>query len=304
LPANTTSYSNTGLLATTRYWYRVRATNSAGPSPYTANASATTLAPPAVVTHFYIHAHQDDWQLFMGEMANTSLQTATKVVFVYTSAGDANLGTAYWTLRETASMNAVDALLSGTGWTCASQTVNAHPLRRCARGIAVAYYLRLPDGATSGEGFGGRGSMSLLRDGGIATLTAMDGSTQYNTWADLTSTIGAIVDLESSNASAPAVVVNAPEYDRVANAGDHPDHLATADLVQAASLSRSWNLNWYEGYRTQFLTVNLTQAQHDIKVTAFYGYDNTMGRGGYGFSQYEAPYQAWLWRDYSRSITH
>ncbi|HEY5021256.1 MAG TPA: fibronectin type III domain-containing protein [Gemmatimonadaceae bacterium] len=304
LPANTTSYSNTGLLATTRYWYRVRATNSAGSSPYTANASATTLAPPAVVTHFYIHAHQDDWQLFMGERANTSLQTATKVVFVYTSAGDANLGTAYWTLRETASMNAVDALLPGTGWTCGSQTVNAHPLRRCARGIAVAYYMRLPDGATSGEGFGGRGSMPLLRDGGIATLTAMDGSTHYNTWADLTNTVGAIVDLESSNASAPAVEVNAPEYDRVANAGDHPDHLATADLVQAASLSRSWNLNWYVGYRAQFLTVNLTQAQHDIKMSAFYGYDNTMGHGGYGFSQYEAPYQAWLWRDYSRSIIH
>jgi fibronectin type 3 domain-containing protein len=46
--ANVTTYTNSGLLANTQYYYRVRATNAAGASAYSAEASATTLPfPPA-----------------------------------------------------------------------------------------------------------------------------------------------------------------------------------------------------------------------------------------------------------------
>ena len=41
---NVASYSDTGLAASTAYYYQVRATNSAGDSAYTAVASATTLS--------------------------------------------------------------------------------------------------------------------------------------------------------------------------------------------------------------------------------------------------------------------
>jgi len=44
--ANVTSYSNTGLAASTSYSYRVRATNAVGDSAYSNVASATTQAPP------------------------------------------------------------------------------------------------------------------------------------------------------------------------------------------------------------------------------------------------------------------
>ena len=40
--ANTTSYTDTGLAADTKYWFKVRAANAAGDSAYTAAASATT----------------------------------------------------------------------------------------------------------------------------------------------------------------------------------------------------------------------------------------------------------------------
>ena len=43
--ANTTSYSNTGLTASTSYTYRVAATNGAGTSPYSNTTSATTTTP-------------------------------------------------------------------------------------------------------------------------------------------------------------------------------------------------------------------------------------------------------------------
>jgi GlcNAc-PI de-N-acetylase/Fibronectin type III domain len=300
--ANVVTYSNTDLVSSTRYWYRVRATNAVGPSAYTNEASATTLAANAQLTDFYIHAHADDWQLFMGEKANASLKSASKVVFVYTSAGDANQGTAYWQLRETAAQNSIDALYAGTGWTCGVQTVNSHALRRCVRGIAVSYYFRMPDGAVSGEGFGGRGSIAQLRDGIRSSLTAIDGSTTYTSWADFSATIGAVIDLESGNATSPAVQVHAPEYDRAINPSDHSDHYATADAVRAASLTHTWTLDWYIDYRIKNLATNLTQAAHDIKQSAFYAYDFTIGRAGYGYSQFESDYQAWLWRSYSRRV--
>jgi carboxypeptidase T len=46
--ANVTSYSNTGLAASTSYSYRVRATNTAGDSDYSNAATAVTQAAPAV----------------------------------------------------------------------------------------------------------------------------------------------------------------------------------------------------------------------------------------------------------------
>jgi hypothetical protein len=46
--ANVTSYTNTGLSASTSYSYRVRAYNAAGASDYTGTASAVTHAAPAV----------------------------------------------------------------------------------------------------------------------------------------------------------------------------------------------------------------------------------------------------------------
>jgi endo-1,4-beta-xylanase len=46
VPANSTTYSATGLSASTTYYFRVRASNSVGDSGYSATASATTQAPP------------------------------------------------------------------------------------------------------------------------------------------------------------------------------------------------------------------------------------------------------------------
>src|SRR4029450_11170555 len=50
LGANVTTYTDTGLAATTTYSYRVRAFNSVGPSAYSNTATATTSATATVPT--------------------------------------------------------------------------------------------------------------------------------------------------------------------------------------------------------------------------------------------------------------
>jgi len=298
--ANVVTFASNGLAPSARYWFRVRASNSAQNSAYTASVSATTLAAPTSRTDFYVHAHQDDWTLFMSDRIYTSVQVATKVVIVYTTAGDGGQSTSWWQTRELAARAGVDAISAPGVWTCASQTVSGHPIRRCSKGKMVTYELRLPSCAMSSEGYFGRGCLGDLRDGTRSTLVALDGSTTYTSWADLTATMRGVVDLEGNNQGAPYVEVNAPDYDRVANKPNHPDHLSSADLVRAAATGRTWTTFWYIDYQTQYMPINLTQAQHDIKRDAFYAYDNYMGAAGLGRNQFESDYQAWLWRTYYR----
>ncbi|MGD0059239.1 MAG: fibronectin type III domain-containing protein [Verrucomicrobiia bacterium] len=59
-PSNTvTTYSDTGLAPTTRYWYRVSATNVSGDSPFSNLANATT----ASGTNVWINPLSDKWEI-------------------------------------------------------------------------------------------------------------------------------------------------------------------------------------------------------------------------------------------------
>lgn len=302
LPANSTSYSNDGLFGLTRYWYRVRAINNGGNVASATSVSATTPSQAGSRTDFYINAHEDDWMLFSGDVGASSIATAPKVVMLYVTAGDNNQGNTYWRLRETASMTGTDAAIAGQGsWLCATQLVNAHSLQRCTRANVVAYYMRLPDGGRSGDGFQGRGSLAYLRDAVVSSVYELTFNERY-TWADVINTVRAVVDLESASQSAPMVEIHAPDPDRTINPGDHSDHWAVGDALVAAAATRSWNFDWYVQYGTQFMPVNLAQPAHDVKQNIFVAYDNVMGRGGFGYLQYDPAYQAWLWRTYLRRV--
>jgi hypothetical protein len=251
----------------------------------------------------YVQAHQDDWQLFMGDHAYNSGQTASNLLFIYTTAGDGGSPASYWQLRELAAQASVDALIGAGSWTCAAQTINAHSIRRCAKGKAVSYDLRIGDGNTNGSGFGGHGSLALLRDGGISTLMALDGSATYTSWSDFTTTMAGIIDFETTADGGPGVVVHAPDYDRTINLRDHTDHLASGDAIHAVAPAHNWTNYWFVDYHTQDLAQNLTTAQRNLKRVQFNAYDNYMGSRGYGYEQFDSLYQSWLFREYSRVQT-
>jgi carboxypeptidase T len=64
-----TSYTDTGLVNGTTYYYVVTGTNGVGEGPNSNEASATPVAPPAVVTLTSVSA-QDGWVLESGETTN------------------------------------------------------------------------------------------------------------------------------------------------------------------------------------------------------------------------------------------
>jgi hypothetical protein len=256
------------------------------------------VASPAVTV--YVHAHADDWQLFMGDRASASLRAGKKVVFLYTDAGDAGNGAAYWQARERGALASVDTIVGAGSWTCAKPTIRTHPVRRCVKGSNVSYFMRMPSGnATDGTGYG-FGSLKLLRDRGTAT-PAIDNSTTYTSWADFIATVGGILDMEAAGQSAGNVAVHAPDYDRVANPGDHNDHWATGEAVRAAAAMRTWNMAWYVDYHTQDLPANVTADAHAIKRAEFLAYDKLMVASGYSSLASIPKYQAWLWRTYARA---
>src|SRR5882757_4208553 len=54
-----------------------------------------------------IVAHQDDWQLFMGDVVAARLKAGDSVTFVYLTAGDDGRDSVYWQTRELAAMRSI-----------------------------------------------------------------------------------------------------------------------------------------------------------------------------------------------------
>jgi hypothetical protein len=294
LAPNTTAYNNLGLQPNTQYWYRLRAVNPGGPSAYV-TASASTSS--AFDVDVYVAAYEDDWQLFMGDRVNASLQTAQRVVLIYTTAGDQGQNSLYWTTREKSSRAGVDTLIGAGAWTCATQTVAGRPIQRCEKGKVVAYYMRMPDGLW-GDGFG-HGSLTNLKSFGTATA-AIDNSTTYATWSAFTSTLQAIITTETGGQPGPFAEINSPDYDPATNVNDMPDRYLTGQAVQAASQGQRWDLAWYVGKNSQNMAVNVSGAPYNKKVEAYRATDQVMINGQYGTGWFEV--QGWLPRTYYRFV--
>src|SRR5882757_10518918 len=54
-----------------------------------------------------IVAHQDDWQLFMGDVVAARMKAGDSVTFVYLTAGDDGRDSVYWQTRELAAMRSI-----------------------------------------------------------------------------------------------------------------------------------------------------------------------------------------------------
>lgn len=231
---------------------------------------------------FYFAAHEDDWQLFMNPSAfHDVLDANVKVVFIHTTAGDAGLGTntggrkhSYYAARENGAESAIRFMADSDNRApvetrVSAPALNGRPIRRVTYRNTVAYFLRLPDGGTEGDGYAetGRQSLRRLAREEIRTLTAVDGSASYSSWRDLTATIGAIVESERGQAS--TVSLHVPERDTGINPGDHPDHYMTAQAALDATDRLSADRLHYLGYSSVKWPENLGAKDRDMKCAVY-----------------------------------
>jgi hypothetical protein len=276
-----------------------------------ATAAATAAKPSKV--DFYVVAHADDWQLFMGDRAYADIRDKHKVVFVYASAGDANLGADYWHTRESAAnasaqfvvdLPTADVVGRGTS-ACSTQQVGGHPLQRCVYGNTVSYFMRLPDGNLDGAGFENNRFQSLkkLREGGIDSIAALDGTSTYKGWADFHQTIREIIKTESDKRAPRDVSVHTQEHDPALTPSDHSDHMMTGLAVAEAVKGTSLGARYYVGYDIKKRPPNLSSAASMYKSGVFMVYERTMQSKAQKTTFCELPvsYSSWLFRTYYRT---
>jgi hypothetical protein len=146
--------------------------------------------------------------------------------------------------------------------------VNGHSIQRHTGPTWALYALRLPDGNTSGAGFESTGFRTLgeLQRGEIPALPAIDGSTTYDSWDDLVTTVGEIV---SSERGSMRPWVNTADHDQTRNPEDHPDHYAVADAVREFAAADDLDRLWWVSYDVSRRPANLAGYPYDIKWFLF-----------------------------------
>ena len=246
-----------------------------------ADANGPRPRPPEKVA-FYFAAHQDDWQLFMNPAAFKDVTAAnTKTVFVHTTAGDAGLGVGsggrkhpFYLARDNGAESAIRFMADGENEPAASvsgfRSFNGHEIYRVIYRNTVTYFLHLPDGSPSGQGYPDTGFELLQRlaEGKIPDIAAVDGSTIYYGWNDLVATVHAIVDFERG--SAPRVQLNVAERDPRINPHDHSDHLMTAKAaLDAVKKLGCANRAYYVDYASADLPENLHGHLRDLTSSVF-----------------------------------
>lgn len=276
---------------------------------------------------FYFNGHQDDWQLFMADQVVRDIGTAKTTVFVYTTAGDEGKEEKYWMARESGALAsqrfvANIASVKDQTWSCATETVREHSIRRCAYGNTIAYFMRLPDGnccdeTRAGKGFTKYGNQSLqyLKEQNCekppCKISAVDNSTTYRNWEDFRLTIEEMIKTESRRIKAEHIWLNAQDFDRKLNPGDHSDHYhtgmavreATDNLSNSTEFRKSLHNIWFVDYDILSRPPNLNSTQFMAKAGAFMEYDKTvaeiMQEPSTLCSLYNV-YSNFLYRTYSR----
>lgn len=254
----------------------------------------------------FVVAHQDDWQVFMGDIVARRIKAGDSVTFIYLTAGDDGRDSLYWQTRERAALQST-RLAIGVGAAdsaavrCSTTEALAHAIHKCVIANTESYFLRLPDGKRNGAGFARQGYQSLrkLRGKKIAAISAIDGSAIYLGWGDLIATASVLV----GSSPLADIVVHVSDPSVAANPHDHFDHRMAGLLVNDLRKRQKWNTQYYVGYALATRAANRSTDQAREKTAIFLAYDKEMMRVNKAWSAYEehpAFYSECMLRTYAR----
>ena len=255
-----------------------------------------------------IVAHADDWQVFMGDAMVDRIRSGRRQVLIYLTAGDHGREGTYWRQREAAAMQSTRVALGDINipQRCNSVSVSEHRIAHCRLGGSDSYFLRLPDGNRNGAGFARNRfeSMRKLRMGKVHSITAVDSSTRYASWQDLSATVSTLARMVADSAHSGLVVHTTDPSIRV-NPHDHYDHRMAGKLTESLLNANGWEGRYYVGYALATRAANRTARQQQEKTAVFSAYDREMMLINPAWSAYrEHPrfYADCMQRTYSRSV--
>ena len=278
----------------------------AGAKAPTAGVRYVINTPPTQHDVFIV-AHEDDWQLFMGDVAARQVRAGDSVSFIYLTAGDDGRDSLYWRTRERAALQSTRVAIGrdasdSTEVRCSRITVLDHAIQQCSVANTKSYFLRLPDGKRNGAGFASHDYQSLrkLRGRKIPVVNAIDGSAAYNGWEDLTTIVSSIIGSASPDRD---VVVHASDPSIAVNPHDHFDHRMTGLLVEDLRRTQRWKTQYYVGYALATRAANRSTDEAREKTAIFLAYDREMRRVNPKWSAYDEHrqfYSECMLRTYAR----
>lgn len=284
---------------------------------------------------FYVVAHQDDWQLFMGANVFNDINSFSekgpfpsgkKVVIIHTTAGnlDDNDDTTpchcinpfdtnvkrmeYWKVREAGVKNSIHlAACRRDGWGPSlpypkdeQVEINGHTVTRSKFKNTVSYFLRTKTG-----------KFDAWQSNDEAAVGTMDSSTTYRNWSDFVTTIYYIYKAEIDSVDCkgtPHIEFNVQDIDPRSNLNDHSEHYEAgrAGFEAARMLSNitgmSYDISLFVGYNSQNMPENIKQpdAQNEAGLAAAY----CMALLDYNaWPEWGPLFYEWTSRNYYRTIS-
>ena len=251
-------------------------------------------------------AHQDDWQVFMGDVVANRIKAGDSLTFIYLTAGDDGRDSLYWRTRERGALQstlvAAGVRPSDSAIGCSTRRVAEHEVQECLVGSTRSYFLRLPDGKRNGAGFGLHSYQSLrkLRARKITAISAIDGSTSYRGWDDVVATVRQLI----GSSSREDITLHTTDPSITVNPHDHFDHRMAGLLVADLRKTRNWKARYYVGYALATRAANRSQDQAREKTAIFLAYDKEMmrvNRQWSAYAEHPAFYSQCMLRTYARS---
>ena len=261
-------------------------------------------------TSVYVSPHPDDWQLFMNPNAYTDLKNPNKkVIFLHTTAGDdgEGTGTNYYLAREEGSLRAIRFMSNtfsealGSNMNKTTVTINGHKVLKFSYRNAIAYFLRLPDGNVGGEGYSIHNNESLkkLYEGTKPSISAIDGSTTYNSLGDLEVTIQSIIATEADPSG--ELTFNLADDDPSINPGDHPDHINSSLILQdVAQNIGGVKINLYTDYNSYGKPQNVFGDDYLISAGTWAVTTSGISDNSYN-GTWDNGHNAWIGKQYFRA---